>query len=188
MSVLSLENITIHLSISDIHPEFAAMADRAPVPPGPSAGVTTAPTDSLGSENRTKAEPRPPIEMLGPRQVAGVAAYREATWVPIGREQEDVTPACVMYSQGLRLRDHVTSFFRIGRQASKGITNTADNSMVFVVMMGEVTVVLNTSQFLATRGDTIYIPPHSTYNLLNMGQDEAELFNFQYRNLPKKGV
>ena len=152
----------------------------------------------LGSETKMKAEPRPPapelppIEMLGPRQVqevgVAVASYNEAAWIPMGREEEGVTPTSVQYSQGLRLWDHVTSFFRIGSQASKGITNTADNAMVFVVMMGEVTVVLNTSQFTANRGDTIYIPPHSTYNLLNMGPDEAELFNFQYRILPMNGV
>ena len=125
-----------------------------------------------------------------PRQVEVecVAPYSEAAWIPIGREQEGVAAASVQYSQGLRPPGHVTSFIRIGGGASKGITNSADNAMVFVVMRGEVTVTLNSTQFVATRGDTIYIPPHNTFNMINMGRDEAELFNFQYRSEPKRGV
>ena len=165
------------------------MATR--VPTGPSGSVTG---DNMGSEKRIKAETPAqapgPVTSSGPRQVQVqcVAPYKEAAWIPIGREQEGVTPDSVQYSPGLRPPGHLTSFLRIAGKASKGVTNSADNAMVFVVMRGEVTVVLNSSQFMATRGDTIYIPPHNTYNLLNMGRDEAELFNFQYRSELKRGV
>ena len=165
------------------------MANRGP--PGPSGAVTG---DNMRSEKRIKAEnfAQAPgtVASSGPRQVQVqcVAPYKEAAWIPIGREQEGVTPASVMYSQGLRPPGHLTSFLRIASKASKGVSDSAENAMVFVVMRGEVTVVLNSSQFMATRADTIYIPPHNTYNLLNMGREEAELFNFQYRSEPKRGV
>ena len=156
------------------------MASTPRAPPGPPGSVTS---DHLGREERMKTESRP-----GPRQVEVecVAPYKEATWIPIGREQP---VASVQYSQGLRPPGHLTSFIRIGSQASKGITNSADNAMVFVVMRGELTVTLNSSSFMATRGDTVYIPPHNNFNLLNTGSDEAELFNFQYKwEQPKQRV
>ena len=164
------------------------MASKAP--PGPPASVTSS---SMKSEKKIKAEDIAPSSVVtssGPRQVQVqcIAPYKEAVWIPIGREQEGAAPDSVTYSQGLRPPGHVTAFIRISSQASKGITNSADNAMVFVVMRGEVTVVLNSSQFTATRGDTVYIPPHNTYNILNMGRDEAELFNFQYRSELKRGL
>ena len=71
--------------------------------------------------------------------------YKEATWIPIGREQEGVEAAnSVTYSQGLRPPGHVTSFIKIESQASKGIADSAENATVFVVMRGEVTVVIKT--------------------------------------------
>ena len=163
------------------------------VPPGPSDAVTS---DRIRGEKSKKikaekpAQTPGPVTSSGPRQVQVqcVAPYKEAAWIPIGREQEGVTLDSVQYSQGLRPPGHLTSIIKIASKASKGITNSAGNEMVFVVMSGGVLVVLNTSQFMATRGDTIYIPPHHTYNLLNMGPDEAELFNFQYRSEPKRGV
>ena len=156
------------------------MASTPRAPPGPPGSVTS---DHLGREERMKTE-----SSAGPRQVEVecVAPYKEATWIPIGREQP---VASVQYSQGLRPPGHLTSFISIGSQASKGITNSADNAMVFVVMRGELTVTLNSTKFMVTRGDTIYIPPHNNYNLLNTGSDEAELFNFQYKwEQPKKGL
>ena len=164
------------------------MASKAP--PGPPAALTS---NSLKSEKRIKAEDiaqAPSTASSGPRQVQVqcIAPYKEASWIPIGREQEGAAANSVQYSQGLRPPGHVTAFIRIASQASKGITNSADNAMVYVVMRGEVTVVINSSQFTATRGDTVYIPPHNTYNILNMGRDEAELFNFQYRSELKRGL
>ena len=134
-------------------------------------------------EHTSKVDSSKPA-LATPRQVQVecVAPYKEAAWMPIGREEEGVAAASVQYSQGLRPPGHLTSFIRLAGQASKGITYTKDNAMMFVVMAGKVTVTLNTQQFVAARGDTFYIPPYNTYNILNMGREEAELFNFQYRS------
>ena len=171
------------------------MATNVPPGPSPSSALTSG---SLRSDERIKAEDiiQAPstapahVTSSGPRQVQVqcIAPYKEASWIPIGREQEGVAAASVTYSQGLRPPGHLTAFIRIASQASKGLTKSADNAVVYVVMRGEVTVVLNSSQFIATRGDTVYIPPHNSYDLLNMGRDEAELFNFQYRSEPRRGV
>jgi mannose-6-phosphate isomerase-like protein (cupin superfamily) len=36
---------------------------------------------------------------------------------------------------------------------------TDKNTMVFVVLEGEITVILHTTQFNAKKGDSFYIPP-----------------------------
>jgi glyoxylate utilization-related uncharacterized protein len=53
---------------------------------------------------------------------------------------------------------------------------------VFVVLEGEITVVLHTTQFNAKKGDSFYIPPKNYYNLINGKAREAELslIQFQY--------
>jgi hypothetical protein len=35
--------------------------------------------------------------------------------------------------------------------------------------------------FLVTRGDSFFVPPHNSYNLLNLSAATAELFLVQYR-------
>ena len=151
------------------------------LPPGPSGDMTST---VIKSEPEITLREVDKSEVTAPRQVQVkcVAPYKEATWTPIGREEEGMAAASVQYSQGLRPPGHLTSFIRLAGHVSKGITYTQDNSMVFVVMAGKVTVMLNTQQFVAARGDTFYIPPYNTYNILNMGREEAELFNFQYRS------
>ena len=39
---------------------------------------------------------------------------------------------------------------------------TDKNTMVFVVLEGEITVILHTTQFNAKKGDSFYIPPKVT--------------------------
>ena len=53
---------------------------------------------------------------------------------------------------------------------------------MFVVLEGEITVVLHTTQFNAKKGDSFYIPPKNYYNLINQNAREAELslIQFQY--------
>ena len=53
---------------------------------------------------------------------------------------------------------------------------------MFVVLEGEITVVLHTTQFVAKKGDSFYIPPKNYYNLINQKVREAELslIQFQY--------
>jgi mannose-6-phosphate isomerase-like protein (cupin superfamily) len=40
---------------------------------------------------------------------------------------------------------------------------TDKNTMVFVVLEGEITVILHTTQFNAKKGDSFYIPPKVFY-------------------------
>ena len=63
----------------------------------------------------------------------------------------------------------------------QGLSATDKNTMVFVVREGTVTVLINTTEFIATRGDSFFVPPHNTYNLLNKSQQKAELFIVQYK-------
>ncbi len=44
-----------------------------------------------------------------------------------------------------------------------------------MVLEGEITVVLHTTQFNAKKGDSFYIPPKNYYNLINQKVREAEL-------------
>ena len=59
---------------------------------------------------------------------------------------------------------------------------TDRNTMVFVVLEGEVTVTLHTTQFNAKKGDSFYIPPKNDYQLINQAGREVELslVQFQY--------
>ena len=104
-----------------------------------------------------------------------MSPYKEATWITIGREAGSMRMWRQIVFSTARVSAFrvMTAFFRIRGQASKGITNTADNTMGCVVTRGKVMVVLNSLQFMATRGDTIYIPPHSIYDLVNMWRVQA---------------
>ena len=107
-------------------------------------------------------------------EVECVAPYDEQKWVNIGKEKDGMKPQDVQYAQALKLPYHLGN-------STKGISATKKNTKVFVVMQGEVTVVLNTSQFVVGRGDSFFVPPHNTYNILNMKAREAELFLVQYK-------
>jgi len=114
-------------------------------------------------------------------EVECVAPYDEQKWVNIGKEKDGMKPEDVQYSQALKPPYHLASFLKMAGNSTKGISVTDKNTMVFVVMQGEVTVVLNTSQFVVGRGDSFFVPPHNTYNILNMKAREAELFLVQYK-------
>ena len=82
----------------------------------------------------------------------------------------------------LRPPYHLLSFLRIKGHSTKGMSCTDKNTMVFVVLEGEITVILHTTQFNAKKGDSFYIPPKNYYNLINQKAREAELslIQFQY--------
>ena len=146
-------------------------------------------TENIAQAPSTETDPG--VQVPDPRHALVdcqlIAPYKELAWMPIGREEEGVAAASVQHSQALRTPEnqHLTSFIKIGSNAIKGLTNSADNTMVYVVMKGELTAVLNGSQYVLTRGDTICIPPQNIYDFINMSQEEAELFSFQYRCPPK---
>ena len=53
-----------------------------------------------------------------------------------------------------------------------------------MVLEGEITVVLHTTQFNAKKGDSFYIPPKNYYNLINQKAREAELSLIQVNLQP----
>ena len=107
-----------------------------------------------------------------------VAPYKDNSWHNISRTGEGV----VLYCQVLRPPAHLASFIKLQGRGTKGITDTDSNTLVFVVTQGEVTVVINSEQFVASQGDTFYVPPHNTYNLLNTKGNFVELFVVQYKS------
>ena len=71
--------------------------------------------------------------------------------------------------------------FQFQGQSAKGQSATGRNTMVFVVLKGEVTVVIHSTQFVAKKGDSFYVPPKNSYNLININTAEAELSILQYQ-------
>jgi len=110
------------------------------------------------------------------------APYDDHRWVNIGKERDAMAPDAVQYARALRPPYHLLSFLRIKGHSTKGMSCTDKNTMVFVVLEGEITVILHTTQFNAKKGDSFYIPPKNYYNLINQKAREAELslIQFQY--------
>merc|ERR1719438_121543 len=110
------------------------------------------------------------------------APYDDHRWVNIGKERDGMAPDAVQYARALRPPYHLLSFLRIKGHSTKGMSCTDKNTMVFVVLEGEITVILHTTQFNAKKGDSFYIPPKNYYNLINQNAREAELslIQFQY--------
>ena len=110
------------------------------------------------------------------------APYDDHRWVNIGKERDGMAPDAVQYSRALRPPYHLLSFLKIKGHSNKGMSCTDRNTMVFVVLEGEITVILHTTQFNAKKGDSFYIPPKNYYNLINQKAREAELslIQFQY--------
>lgn len=160
---------------------------RQPMPPMGGAQRQSLPQPGRGSEQKViKKEDIPRLNSAPPKEVKQVevecvSPYDEQKWVSIGKEKDGMKPQDVQYSQALKPPYHLASFLKMAGNSTKGISMTDKNTMVFVVMQGEVTVVLNTSQFVVGRGDSFFVPPHNTYNILNMKSREAELFLVQYK-------
>ena len=112
-------------------------------------------------------------------------AYTDNVWTNIGHGQPADT---VQQCQALRPPYHVTGYVRLAPNTSKGITQTHSNTSIFVVLEGEVGVEMNDKQFKTTKGDTFYVPSNASYNLLNSGQEWAELFVIQYKNKEDKAI
>ena len=170
--------LSAHATSLPARPPGPPRAPQAPIkqekrPPGPPAGA--------------QGPPRPPVKQergVVQEEVECVAPYEEVEWVGLGRREEGAPSSSVQYAHLLRPPSHLTSLLRLQPAAQKGLAATEANTIVFMVMEGEVTVVLNTTQFLVTRGDSFFVPPHNTYNLLNLSSARAELYLVQYRHQP----
>merc|ERR1719361_3314907 len=97
------------------------------------------------------------------------------------QEKNGMAPDAVQYARALRPPYQLLSFLRIKGNCAKGMGCSNKNTMVFVVLEGEITVVIHTTQFTAKKGDSFYIPPKNYYNLINNKAREAELSLLQYQ-------
>merc|ERR1719264_123410 len=68
------------------------------------------------------------------------APYDDHRWVNIGKERDQMAPDAVQYARALRPPYHLLSFLRIKGHSTKGMSCTDKNTMVFVVLEGEITV------------------------------------------------
>ena len=46
---------------------------------------------------------------------------------------------------------------------------------------GELSVVINNTLLTVRRGDNFYVPPETTYSLINLSEQRAELYLVQYK-------
>ena len=99
------------------------------------------------------------------------ALYDDHRWVNIGKERDRMAPDAVQYARALRPPYHLLSFLRIKGHSTKGMSCTDKNTMVFVVLEGEITVILHTTQFNAKKGDSFYIPPKNYYSWIDLCAD-----------------
>ena len=116
-------------------------------------------------------------------------SYSDNVWTDIGRESEGVAPDTVQRCLALRPPHHLTYYLRLAPKTSKGITQTDANTLVFVVLEGLVTVVMDFMNVVnvISKGDTFYVPMNSSFNILNTSQQRAELYVFQYKYITRPG-
>jgi len=160
------------------------------------AAAEAASGDDQPQANGTAAKEAAPaqrnISCLSDANTAGGSASREVVvecfapyddhrWVNIGKEKNGMAPDAVQYARALRPPYQLLSFLRIKGNCAKGMGCSNKNTMVFVVLEGEITVVIHTTQFTAKKGDSFYIPPKNYYNLINNKSREAELSLLQYQ-------
>ncbi|XP_023338617.1 nucleolar and coiled-body phosphoprotein 1 isoform X2 [Eurytemora carolleeae] len=157
-------------------PEKTTVSSRnaAAVSAALAAGVPAGQQRSVSCVSDTTTQKEVVVECFAP--------YDDHRWVNIGKERDGMTPDAVQYARALRPPYHLLSFLRIKGHSTKGMSCTDKNTMVFVVLEGEITVILHTTQFNAKKGDSFYIPPKNYYNLINQKAREAELslIQFQY--------
>ena len=115
-----------------------------------------------------------------PREVGVQCAtsYEDLEWMNIGKDPANVD--AVNYSRALRPPYHLQSFLRIKGFSAKGESSTEHNTLVFVVVEGEVTVTIHTTEFVASKGDSFFVPPRNSYNLVNHAARDAELSLLQF--------
>ena len=107
--------------------------------------------------------------------------HSELAWTNIGRESDGVTEDAVQQSLALRPPHHLASFLRLAPSCTKGITNSGLSTLVFLVLEGELSVVINNTLLTVRKGDNFYVPPETTYSLINLSEQRAELYLVQYK-------
>ena len=111
-----------------------------------------------------------------------LAPCEDLQWFNVaGDKSANQEPGAVQYARALRPPFHLQSFLQMKGSSAKGFSCTGRNTMVFVVMEGEVTVTIHTTEFMARKGDSFYIPPKNSYNLVNSSAGECKLSIIQYQ-------
>ena len=111
-----------------------------------------------------------------------LAPCEDLQWFNVaGDKSANQEPGAVQYARALRPPFHLQSFLHMKGRSAKGFSCTGRNTMVFVVMEGEVTVTIHTTEFMARKGDSFYIPPKNSYNLVNSSVGECKLSIIQYQ-------
>ena len=111
-----------------------------------------------------------------------LAPCEDLQWFNVsGDKSVKQEPGAVQYARALRPPFHLQSFLQMKGRSAKGFSCTGRNTMVFVVMEGEVTVTIHTTEFVARKGDSFYIPPKNSYNLVNSSVGDCKLSIIQYQ-------
>ena len=105
----------------------------------------------------------------------------ERKWTSIGRDSDGMAEVYVQQSLALRPPYHITSYIRLEPNSNKGITNTGLCTLVFLVLEGEVNVVIDSTFLTVRKGDNFYVPAETTYSLMNLSEERVELYLVQYK-------
>ena len=115
-----------------------------------------------------------------------VSLQTDRDWINIGRDSDGVAEDAVQQSPALRPPHHLTSYIRLAPTSTKGISNTALSTLIFLLLEGELKVVINESILTVSKGDNFYVPPETTYTLTNFSEETVELYLVQYKYLDIK--
>jgi len=114
------------------------------------------------------------------------APYNELNWESLVRRpnwpNRVIPPDAVQHAVVLRPPFHIVSRLRIKGFYKKGLSHTTNNTMVFTMMEGEVTVLLPTKDLKVGKGDSFLIPPRTRYDIHNEAARDAEISLIQYRS------
>ena len=105
----------------------------------------------------------------------------ERDWTNIGRDSDGMAEVDVQQSLALRPPHHITSYIRLAPRSNKGISNTVLCTLIFLVLEGEVNVVINSTLLTVRKGDNFYVPAETTYSILNLSEERVELYLVQYK-------
>ena len=110
-------------------------------------------------------------------------SYSDNVWTNVGPHHDSL-----LVSPALAPPHHVSNYVRLPPNTSKGLSYTDVNTFVFLVLEGELTVIITDNKitdnkFTARAGDTFYVPNDHKYDLINQTQQRTELFVIQYKTI-----
>ena len=112
-----------------------------------------------------------------------LSRHTDLSWTNIGRDSDGAAEDAVQQSLALRPPHHLTSFIRLAPSSNRGATNTGPSTLIFVVLEGEINVMINHILLTAVTGDNFYVPAETNYSLINQSETTVELFLVQYKYL-----